>query len=141
MRDVDEMVFHGSSRVLVHWPTRAAQFHILTSYSSSSSSSRHPSHVCTRIPQRLHSAGFHHPWQIPFSPHTSADDEAAGEGTHGEEGGMCGRVVRARTLNILESRAVVGNGLNKEATPATGYNKAPQLRRDGWNINLISMYK
>lgn len=35
VRDVDEMVFHGSSRVLVHWPTRAAQFHILTSYSSS----------------------------------------------------------------------------------------------------------
>lgn len=101
----------------------------------------HPSHVCTRIPQRLHSAGFHHPWQIPFSPHTSADDEAAGEGAHHEEGGMCGWVVRARTLNILKSRAVVGNGLNKEATPATGYNKAPQLPRDGWNINLISMYK
>lgn len=36
VRDVDEMVCHGSSRVLVHWPTRAAQFHILTSYSSSS---------------------------------------------------------------------------------------------------------
>lgn len=41
-----------------------------------------PSHVCTRIPQRLHSAGFHHPWQIPFSPHTSAYDEAVGEGIY-----------------------------------------------------------